>query len=309
MVPAVKSPPVVTLPPGTFVVHPSAGVTGLPQVSDEVAVKACVPIGARLAAPGDTLTAARSPGSTVTDALPVTLPAVATMAPLKGPRVQPAVKTPAWVMAPAAPTTPHTTAGDVSTLLHASRAVTVKDCVAPDFTLADAGETDKDATGPGTMVTDAEPLTPPTVAVTPVAKVPALHDAVSTPPEVMVPAPGAADQVKTAVGTTLLAASYAVAVKVCAPPAPTVAEAGDTVRWSTAPGWNGKAPRSLPEVPTPRAGEPEVRWKSRLARATYCGSTLSVLLPWVTDEKLVELPHTSLYELVRLAPLVLRARP
>src|SRR5512142_3120677 len=81
-------------------------------------------------------------------------------------------------------------------LLQASFAVAVNCCCAPTTRLTVAGEMVTEAVGPTVMVTLALPLLPEALAVTPEVTLPGVQLAVSTPPEVMVPAAPVADQVK-----------------------------------------------------------------------------------------------------------------
>jgi hypothetical protein len=122
----------------------------------------------------------------------------------------------------------------VRTLPFASLSVAVSCCVAPSFTVADAGVTVTDATGMWTTVMEDVPLCPSLVAVivadpaaTPLTKPLALTVAA----ELLL-----LDQVMDRPVSTLPLASFSVAVSCCVAPSFTVADAGLSVTVATGTG-------------------------------------------------------------------------
>lgn|GEM_PF-7050495 len=148
-----------------------------------------------------------------------------------------------------------------TTLPPASLPTAVNVCTAPWPSVTGFGVTVIEASGPGVTMTVAEPESPPAVAVTLLAKVPAVFPAVKSPvPALMVPGGFVVDQAGV-IGTTLPPASFPTAVNCCWAPTASVAGFGVTVMLASGPAvtMTVAVPEIAPEVArTPLAKVPVV---------------------------------------------------
>src|SRR2546423_3293010 len=163
--PPVTSPlPLTVATAGLLLAHITVRpVSELPAASFGMAVSWAVPPTTMLAVAGDTATDATATCTTVTVDVPLcpSLVAVIVAVPATLPVTRPLVLTVATAALPLA----HATARPVSTLPAASLGVATSCTVLPSFTLAGAGVTVTDATGPCPTVKAAVPVCPSLVAV------------------------------------------------------------------------------------------------------------------------------------------------